>query len=94
VLAAGEHAQHPRRVVSIAGLPQNLVSHHHNRIGPKHKVSRSLTEDGQRFFPRQPFRASLGQLADEGCFMHIGGLHHEGDAGIAKKFLAAWGSGR
>jgi hypothetical protein len=36
----------------------------------------------------------LGRLADEGCFIHIGGLHHEGDAGIAKKFLAAWGSGR
>ena len=88
-----QQVQHPKSVVRIARLAQNLAIHEHNCVGPQHISFRTLPQHSQRLFPRHALGKILRRFPSQRNFWNIGRLHGECNPCVTQKFLAARRSG-
>ena len=62
VRAAGQQAQHARRIVRVDRLLQQMLIDHDDRIGAKNHIVGMTSEDRERLVARQPLRVGQRRL--------------------------------
>src|SRR5260370_11513426 len=87
--ASRKQAQHPRRIVGVARLFENLLVDHDDSVGPQHAPAGERLRHSLLFFARQAARVLNRIFPRKPFFSYVRRMHLDRDAGFAQQLLPA-----
>src|ERR1051326_690063 len=93
MLSPRKHLQHPRRILRVTRLLQDLLIHHDDRVCAEYDMLRPLAKYSLRFLASEPLRIDFWVFTLSWNFRYVRRLHHEFDSCVAQEFLSAWRGG-